>query len=79
MLPFAQAAVEYGALASRGGLSRLASDAADALSSPSPELAAWIAAAVAIVLLATRRRGALAYVLLLAGGAVIAARALDLW
>jgi hypothetical protein len=79
MVPFAVAGAEYGALAGRGSLSRVTSDVLDALSSPDLETVAWVAAAVGVVLLATRRRGRLAFMLLLAGAAVFAVKILDLW
>lgn len=75
MVPFAAAATEYGALASRGSFARFT----DALSSPDLETVAWVAAAVAIVVLATCRRGRLAFMLLLVCGAAFAGKALDLW
>ena len=64
---------------SRGAASRLASGVVDALSSPDLETLAWIAVVAAVLLLATRRGGRLAFVLLLACAAVFAVRALDLW
>lgn len=79
MFPLAAAATEYGALASRGSFSRLTSDLAEALSSPDFETAVWVAAAVAIVVLALRRNGRLAFVLLLCCGAAFAAKLFDLW
>ena len=75
MVPFATAAAEYGALASRGSFARVA----DALASPDLETVAWIAAGVAIVVLATCRRGRLAFKLLLVCGAAFAGKVLDLW
>jgi hypothetical protein len=79
MVPLAVAGAEYGVLASRGGLSRLTSDAIDALSSPDLETVAWIAAAAGIVLLGTRRNGRLAFALLLLCAAAFAVKVLDLW
>lgn len=79
MIPFAVAATEYGALAGRGSLGSFASGVVDALSSPDLETVAWVAAVVAVVLLATRRSGRLAFMLLLACAAIFAIEALDLW
>lgn len=75
MVPFAAAAGEYGALASRGSFERFA----DALSSPDLGTVALGAAAVGIVVLATRRSWRLAFLLLMVSAAVLAANLLDLW
>ncbi len=75
MVPFAVAGVEYGAVASRGSFARVVG----ALSSPDLETVGWAAAAIAIVVLATCRRGRLAFMLLLACGAALAGKVLDLW
>jgi len=79
MIPFAVAGAEYGALVSRGGLSRLTTDVVDALSSPDLGTIGWIAVAAAVVLLATRRNGRLAFALLLVCAGAFAVRVLDLW
>ena len=78
MVPLAQAAVEYGVLASRGGVSEVGSAFVDGLTSGSLETYAWVAAAVGVVLLATRRTGRLGFALLLVCAGVLAARWLDL-
>ncbi len=75
MVPFAVAGVEYGAVASRGSFARVV----DAVASPDLETVAWAAAAIAIVVLATCRRGRLAFTLLLVCGAAFAGKVLDLW
>lgn len=78
MVPFAVAGAEYGALVSRGSSSRITSDLADALSSPDLETVAWVAAIVAVALLATRRNSRLAFALLLGCAAALAVKVLDL-
>lgn len=74
MIPFAVAATEYGAVASRGTLSRFT----DALASPDLGALAWGAAIVAIGVLATRRSWRLVLLLLAVCG-VLGARLLDVW
>lgn len=75
MVPFATAAAEYGALASRGSFGRLG-EVVDALASPSLETAALLAAGVAVVVLAARRRGRLAFLVLLICAAAVAVKVL---
>lgn len=74
MVPFAVAATEYGAVASRGTLARLD----DALSSPDAETLAWGAAVAVAVVLVGRRSWRLALLVLVALGAV-GTKLLDLW
>lgn len=71
MVPFATAAAEYGALASRGASPRLG-DLVDALGSPSLESVAWLAAAALVGAVATRRKGRLAFLVLLVCAAAVA-------
>lgn len=79
MVIFATAAAEYGGLASRGSASRFTSNVMDALSSPDLATVAWIAAAVAIAVLALRRNGRLAFMLFLLCAAAFAVKVLDPW
>lgn len=75
MVPFATAAAEYGAIASRGSFGRLG-EVLDALASPSLETAGLLAAGVAVVVLAARRRGRLAFLVLLICAAAVAVKVL---